>query len=90
MSTAIQPLWTIEEELPALLDETYPDELLRELQSRIAAFVVVDEAAIPRGYIVEEVVTTRRVDKSAIKNALNSGADVPGTDLEYCDNLVQK
>jgi hypothetical protein len=54
------------------------------------AVVIVDEAAIPACYIVEEVVTTKRVDKAAIKKALKAGREVPGADLEYRDNLVRK
>jgi hypothetical protein len=54
------------------------------------AVVIVDEAAIPACYIVEEVVTTRRVDKAAIKKALKAGREVPGADLEYRDNLVRR
>jgi hypothetical protein len=169
MSTALGPLWAIEEELTALLDsiETCPNELQPELQARIAeymsreaakvdqtahvlaaldyeqkaagdemarlaerrrvakaaqdrleaylcriiaarggkklvgntntlsvrpsdAVVIVDEAAIPANYIVEEVITTKRVDKAAIKKALKAGREVPGADLEYRDNLVRK
>jgi hypothetical protein len=169
MSTALQPLWAIEEELEALLNciETCPDELQPELQARIAeylareaakvdqtahvlaaldyeqkaagdemtrlaerkrtakaaqdrleaylcriiaarggkklvgntntlsvrpsdAVVILDETAIPAGYIVEEVVTTKRVDKVGIKKALKAGGEVPGADLEYRDNLVRK
>jgi hypothetical protein len=54
------------------------------------AVVIVDEAAIPACYVVEEVVTTRRVDKAAIKKALKAGREVPGADLEYRDNLVRR
>lgn len=169
MSTALQPLWEIEEDLRALLDsiETCPEEFQPELQARIAeylsrealkidqaanvlaaldyeqkaagdemarlaerkraakasqdrlekylcriiaaragkkligntntlsvrpsdAVVVVDEAAIPGEYIVEEVIVTKRVDKVRIKKALKAGEEVPGADLEYRDNLVRK
>ena len=169
MSTALQPLLAIEDELTALLDsiETCPEELQEELQSHIAeymqreaakvdqtayvlaaldyeqkaagdemarlaerkraakaaqdrlevylcriisarggkkligitntlslrssdAVVVLDEAAIPAAFVVEEVITTKRVDKSAIRKALKSGKEVPGADLEYRDNLVRK
>jgi hypothetical protein len=169
MSTALQPLWAIEEELTALLDsiETCPSELQPELQARIEeylareaakvdqtayvlaaldyeqraagdemarlaerkraakaaqdklekylcriiaaragkklvgttntlsvrpsdAVVIIDEAAIPAGYVVEEVITTKRVDKAAIKKALKAGTEVPGADLEYRDHLVRK
>jgi hypothetical protein len=54
------------------------------------AVVIVDEAAIPACYVVEEVVTTRRVDKAAIKKALKAGKEVPGADIEYRDNLVRR
>lgn len=54
------------------------------------AVVILNEAAIPAAYIVEEVVTTKRVDKVAIKKALKAGDEVPGVDLEYRDNLVRK
>lgn len=169
MSAALQPLWSIEEELRALLDsiETCPEELQSELQSRIAeylsreavkvdqtahvlaaldyeqkaaademarlaerkraakasqdrlekylcriiaarggrkligntntlsvrasdAVMVLDEAAIPPQYIVEEVVVTKRVNKVEIKKALKAGEEVPGADLEFRDNLVRK
>jgi hypothetical protein len=169
MSTALQPLWVIEQELTALLDsiETCPDELQGELQARIVeymereaakvdqtayvlaaldyeqkaasdemarlaerirtakaaqarlekylcriiaarggqkligntntlsvrpsdAVVIVDERAIPACYIVEEVITTKRVDKAGIKKALKAGRQVPGVDLEYRDHLVRK
>jgi hypothetical protein len=169
VSTALEPLWAIEQELTALLDsiETCPAELQPELQTRIAeylareaakidqtahvlaaldyeqktasdeiarlaerkraakaaqdrleaylcriiaarggrkligntntlsvrpsdAVLIVDEAAIPAFYIVEEVITTKRVDKAGIKKALKAGREVPGADLEYHDNLVRK
>ncbi len=51
---------------------------------------IVNEAAIPAAYIVEEVITTKRVDKAAIKKALKAGQEVPGADLEYRDNLQRK
>jgi hypothetical protein len=54
------------------------------------AVVIVNETAIPASYIVEEVITTKRVDKAGIKKALKAGAEVPGADLEYRDNLVRK
>jgi hypothetical protein len=54
------------------------------------AVVILDEAAIPAGYVVEEVITTKRVDKAGIKRALKAGREVPGADLEYRDNLVRK
>jgi hypothetical protein len=54
------------------------------------AVVILDEAAIPTCYIVEEVITTKRVDKAGIKKTLKAGGEVPGADLEYRDNLVRK
>lgn len=169
MSTALAPLWAIEEELSILLDslETCPDELQPELQDRIAEFlgkeatkidqtahvlaaldyearcasdeiarlqarkqhakasqdrleaylcriitanggkkligktntlsvrpsdavVIVDESLIPAEYISEKVITTKSVDKVAIKAALKAGVDIPGADLEFRQNLTRR
>ena len=54
------------------------------------AVVILDESAIPADYVVEEVVTTKRVDKARIKKALKAGEEVPGADLEFRDNLVRR
>ncbi len=169
MSTVLQPLWNIEQELITLLDsvDTCPEELQPELQARISAYlgqevakvdqiahvlaameyeqkaagdeiarlqerkkaaakaqerlesyvcrviaargikklaghtnslsvrasdavVILNESEIPPAFIIEKTVITRSVDKAAIKKALKDGADVPGADLEFRDNLVRK
>ena len=40
---------------------------------------VLDETAIPDQFV--EIVTTRKIDKTAIKKAIESGAEVPGAVL---------
>jgi hypothetical protein len=52
------------------------------------AVVIVNEAAIPTSYIVEEII--RRVDKVAVKRALKDGIEIPGVDLQFRDNLVRR
>jgi Gp157 protein len=54
------------------------------------AVVIRDEEMIPVAFIVEKVVTTKSIDKAAIKAALKGGVDVPGADLEFRDNLQRK
>ncbi len=54
------------------------------------AVVITDEAAIPPAYIIEKVVTTKSIDKAAIKAALKADQDIPGADLEYRSNLIRK
>lgn len=46
------------------------------IQKNPAAVDVFDEATIPDQFV--EIVTTRKIDKTAIKKAIESGAEVPG------------
>jgi hypothetical protein len=49
------------------------------IQKNPAAVDVMDEAAIPDDFV--EIVTTRKIDKTAIKQAIDSGTEVPGAVL---------
>ena len=49
------------------------------IQKNPAAVDVSDEAAIPDQFV--EIVTTRKINKAAIKQTIESGADVPGAVL---------
>ncbi len=49
---------------------------------------VLDEFCIPKEYIIEKIVT--QIDKEAIKNAINSGLDVPGAEIIQLNRLVIK
>ena len=49
------------------------------IQQNPAAVDVFDEDAIPDQFV--EIVTTRKIDKASIKQAIESGAEVPGAIL---------
>jgi hypothetical protein len=46
------------------------------IQKNPAAVDILDEDSLPDDFV--EIVTTRKIDKTAIKKAIESGAEVPG------------
>jgi hypothetical protein len=49
------------------------------IQKNPAAVDILDEDSLPDDFV--EIVTTRKIDKTAIKKAIESGAEVPGAVL---------
>ena len=56
------------------------------IQNTPAAVDILDEDSLPDEFV--EIVTTRKVDKTAIKKAIESGADVPGAVLSRGTRLA--
>jgi hypothetical protein len=54
------------------------------------AVVIIDESLLPSEYVIEKVVTTKSIDKAAIKKALKAGEEVAGADLEFRSNLQRR
>lgn len=63
-------------------------ELVIKRQSNPPAVYVTDEAAVPDWFWVQPEPPPKRIDKTAVKEALKAGVPVPGAYIESAERLV--